>query len=154
MEAVFAGAMLSGVGWARMAHAVNAGIGVTSAFIAGLICVITLRGIANGFRLGLTLLSLAAVLFIQAAVGALSARGTNLLWTLAVIVRRLWALGVSGRAIVSIKHPACRSIAFKDAQRGAPCKQRAQEILCSMVQGLDPFNGEVLPLAQHYSMRT
>ena len=53
---------------------------VASAFIAGLICVITLRGIANGFKLGLTLLSLAAVVFIQAALGALSAKGTNLLW--------------------------------------------------------------------------
>ena len=80
MEAVFASAMLSGVGWARTAHAVNAAIVVASAFIAGLICVITLRGIANGFKLGLTLLSLAAVVFLQAAVGALSAKGTNLLW--------------------------------------------------------------------------
>ena len=75
MEAVFAGAMLSGVGWARTAHAV-----VASAFVAGLICVVTLRGVSNGFKLGLTLLSLAAVVFIPAAVGALSAKGTNLLW--------------------------------------------------------------------------
>jgi hypothetical protein len=80
MEAVFAGAMLSGVGWARAAHAVDAAIVVASAFIAGLICVITLRGIGNGFKLGLTLLSLAAVVLIQAALGALSAKGTNLLW--------------------------------------------------------------------------
>jgi hypothetical protein len=47
MEAVFAGAMLSGVGWARTAHAVNATIVIASAFIAGLICVATLRGIAT-----------------------------------------------------------------------------------------------------------
>ena len=80
LEAIFAGAMLSGVGWARTAHAVNASIVVASAFIAGLICVITLRGISNGFKLGLMLLSLAAVVLIQAAAGALSARGTNLLW--------------------------------------------------------------------------
>lgn len=80
MEAVFAGAMLSGVGWARMAHAVNAAIVTASAFVAGLICIITLRGVANGFKLGLRLLSLAAVVFIQAAVGALSAKGANLLW--------------------------------------------------------------------------
>ena len=80
MEAVFAGAMLSGVGWARTAHAVNATFAVASAFIAGLICVITLRGISNGFKLGLTLLSLAAAVLIQAAVGAYSAKGTNLLW--------------------------------------------------------------------------
>ena len=80
MEAVFAGAMLSGVGWARTAHAVNATFVVASAFIAGLICVITLRGISTGFKLGLTLLSLAAAVLIQAAVGAYSAKGTNLLW--------------------------------------------------------------------------
>jgi hypothetical protein len=79
-EAVFAGAMLSGVGWARSAHAVNAGVVVASAFIAGLICVLTLRAISSGFKLGLTLLSLAAAVFIQAALGALSAKGTNLLW--------------------------------------------------------------------------
>ncbi len=80
MEAVFAGAMLSGVGWARTAHAVNASIVAASAFIAGLICVISLRGISGGFKLGSMLLSLAAVVFIQAALGALSAKGTNLLW--------------------------------------------------------------------------
>src|SRR5690242_21307337 len=59
MEAVFAGAMLSGVGWARTAHAIDAVVVTASAFIAGLTCVITLRGIANGFKIGLMLLSLA-----------------------------------------------------------------------------------------------
>jgi hypothetical protein len=80
MEAVFAGAMLSGVGWARTAHTVNAAIVVASALVAGLTCVVTLRGVSNGIKPGVTLLSLAAVIFIQAAVGALSAKGTNLLW--------------------------------------------------------------------------
>jgi hypothetical protein len=80
MEAVLAGAMLSGVSGARAAHAVTAAIVIVSSLTAGLICVITLRRISHGLKLGLTLLSLAAVLFLQAALGALSAKGTNLLW--------------------------------------------------------------------------
>jgi hypothetical protein len=79
-EAVFAGAMLSGVGWARTAHSVNAAILIASTFTAGLISVVTLRRIAHGVTLGLTLLSLAAVVFLQAAIGTLAAKGANLLW--------------------------------------------------------------------------
>ena len=79
-EAVFAGAMLSGVGWARMAHAVTAGMLVAGTFTAGLVALATLRRIPNGLGLSLTLLSLAGVMFLQAAVGALSAKGANLLW--------------------------------------------------------------------------
>lgn len=80
IEAVFAGAMLSGVEWARTAHRVNAAILVGSTLIAGLVAVVTLRRIAHGLKLGLTLLSLAAAIFLQAVVGALSAKGANLLW--------------------------------------------------------------------------
>jgi heme A synthase len=80
LEAVLAGAMLSGVDWARTAHRVNAAILIASTLAAGLVAVITLRRVAHGPRLGLTLLSLAAVVFLQAALGALSAKGANLLW--------------------------------------------------------------------------
>jgi hypothetical protein len=80
MEAIFAGAMMSGVGWARAAHSVNAAVLIASAFTAGLVCVVTLRGIPDGLKLGLALLSLAAVVLLQAAIGALTAKGTNLLW--------------------------------------------------------------------------
>jgi hypothetical protein len=80
MEAVFAGAMLSGVAWARAAHAADAAIVVASSLVAGLICVISLRRVSGGTRLGATLLALAAVVFIQAAVGALAEKGANLLW--------------------------------------------------------------------------
>jgi hypothetical protein len=79
-EAVFAGAMLSGVGWARTAHGVNAAAVIAASLAAGLVSVVTLRRIPHGLRLGLTLLSLAAAAVLQAAIGVLSARGANLLW--------------------------------------------------------------------------
>src|SRR5438874_59408 len=80
LEAVFAGAMLSGVGWARRAHAATAGLLIASAAVAGLVGLVTLRRIPHGPRLGLTLLSMAAVVFLQAAAGAMSAKGANLMW--------------------------------------------------------------------------
>jgi hypothetical protein len=80
MEALFAGAMLSGVSWARAAHAVTAAIVIVGSLAAGLVCVITLRRISHGLKLGRTLLALTAALILQAAVGALSAKGANLLW--------------------------------------------------------------------------
>jgi hypothetical protein len=80
IEAVFAGAMLSGLGWARPAHAITAGGLVVATATAGLMAVITLRRVPHGRKLGLTLSSLAVVLILQAAVGALSAKGANLLW--------------------------------------------------------------------------
>jgi len=70
MEAVFAGAMMSVIGWARTAHSVNAPVLIASAFTAGLVCVVTLRRISDGLKLGLALLSLAAVVLLQAAVGS------------------------------------------------------------------------------------
>jgi hypothetical protein len=79
-EAVFAGAMLSGAGWARTAHSVTAVVLIASTATAGLVAVITLRRIPHGAKLGLTLLSLAAVVFLQIAVGKLSAGGANLMW--------------------------------------------------------------------------
>jgi len=79
-EAIFAGAMFSGIGWARTAHSVSAGVLLASAFIAGLVAVLTLRRVPHGKKLGLMLLSLAGMVVVQAALGALSAKGTNLLW--------------------------------------------------------------------------
>ena len=79
-QAVFAGAMMSGVGWARKAHSLTAMVLIASALAAGVVSMITLRRIPNGPKLGLILLSLAAVAFAQAAVGALAAKGANLAW--------------------------------------------------------------------------
>jgi hypothetical protein len=80
IEAVFAGAMLSGVTWARAAHSATAAALILATFTIGIIAVITRRRIPHGLRLGLTLLALAGAIFVQAIVGALSARGANLLW--------------------------------------------------------------------------
>jgi hypothetical protein len=80
IEAAFAGAMLSGIGWAHTAHSLNAKVLIASTLAAGLVCIITLRRIPQGLKLALTLLSLTAVVFLQAAAGALSAKGANLLW--------------------------------------------------------------------------
>jgi hypothetical protein len=80
IEAAFAGAMLSDVDWARAAHEVNAIILIASTTAAGLAAVVTLRHIPHGLKFGLTLLSLAAVLLLQAALGKTSAHGANLLW--------------------------------------------------------------------------
>lgn len=79
-EAVFAGAMLSGVDWARRAHSVNAMILIASALTAGVVALATLRHTRYGVKLGLTLLALTVGVLLQAALGALSAKGTNLLW--------------------------------------------------------------------------
>jgi heme A synthase len=79
LEAAFAGAMLSGQGWARAAHGATAGLLVAAAAVAGLAALATRRGRSLG--LGWTLLALAAGLIVQAALGALTAhRGANLLW--------------------------------------------------------------------------
>ncbi|MBI3678684.1 MAG: hypothetical protein HY243_18895 [Proteobacteria bacterium] len=79
-QAVFAGLMLSGVDWARSAHSLNAALLIAFTFTAGLVCVITLRRIQQGWKLGLTLLSLAVVVLLQTAVGKMSANGANLMW--------------------------------------------------------------------------
>lgn len=79
-QAVFAGLMLSGVEWAYMAHKANATIVIAATLVAGLVSVAVLRRIAHGQRLGFVLLSLAAVAFLQAAIGKFSAEGANLMW--------------------------------------------------------------------------
>jgi hypothetical protein len=80
IESVFAGAMFSGLSWARTAHSVNAGVLLVSALVAGLVAVLTFRRVPHGLKLGLMLLSLAGMVVVQAALGALSAKGTHLLW--------------------------------------------------------------------------
>jgi hypothetical protein len=79
-ESVFAGAMLSGVAWGRAAHSLNAVVLTAATLLAGAVSVITLRRIPHGTKLGLTLLALAVVVILQAALGRFSAHGGNLLW--------------------------------------------------------------------------
>ncbi len=79
IEAVFAGAMLSGADWAHAAHAATAVVLIVSTTTAGLVSLVTLRRTPRGLSLSLTLLSLAAVVFVQAALGRSTAHGANLL---------------------------------------------------------------------------
>jgi hypothetical protein len=79
-EAGFAGAMLSGINWALAAHQANAGVLMAASIAASLAAIITLRRVPQGRRLALSLSVLAVLLIVQAGVGALSAKGVNLLW--------------------------------------------------------------------------
>jgi hypothetical protein len=80
IEAVFAGAMLSGAGWARAAHAATALVLFASTITGGLVSLVTLRRVPHGRTLGLTLLSLGAVVLVEAVLGIASVHGANLLW--------------------------------------------------------------------------
>lgn len=80
IEAVFAGAMLSGTGWAHTAHTVNAVILIASTITAGLVSLVTLRHIPHGRKFGLILVSLAVAVFLQTSIGKLSANGASLMW--------------------------------------------------------------------------
>jgi hypothetical protein len=79
-QAVFAGLMLSGVAWAREAHALGAVALIASTLAAGIAAVVSLRRVAHGLRFGFALLLLAAVLSLQTAVGKSMAGGANLMW--------------------------------------------------------------------------
>lgn len=80
-QSVFAGLLLSGEGWGRTAHGINALALVAVALVASVVAAITLRGVSGGGgRLAVLLFGLAVVLAIQTIVGRISAEGTNLLW--------------------------------------------------------------------------
>ena len=79
-QAVFAGAMLSGIGWAGKAHALGAVLLIAAAVAASLVSHVTLRRIPHGPSFALSLSLLAAAVFLQTAIGKLSAHGANLMW--------------------------------------------------------------------------
>ncbi|HEX2591224.1 MAG TPA: hypothetical protein VHL34_06995 [Rhizomicrobium sp.] len=80
LEAVFAGAMLSGIDGARAAHALTAAVLVAATLLASVLAILTLYRMPDGRRLGLMLMLLAAMVFAQAVIGALTAKSVNLLW--------------------------------------------------------------------------
>jgi hypothetical protein len=80
VEAIFAGAMLSGVAWGRRAHAILAACLIVATLAAGVFSTITLRRLRRGLTLGLALLALGTISMVQGAVGAMSAKGVNLTW--------------------------------------------------------------------------
>lgn len=99
LEAVFAGAMLSGFEWARRAHMGGAALTIGATLIASLAAFATLRRVKHGARLGVYLMLLAAVAVAQATVGVASAKGGNLLWLhvpLGVALVGLTAQSVAG----------------------------------------------------------
>lgn len=79
-ETIFAGALLSGLAWARAAHAATALLLFVSATGGGLGALVALRGVPQGARLGFTLVFLGLLLVLQAFVGKAIAQGANLLW--------------------------------------------------------------------------
>jgi len=79
-QAVFAGLMLSGVEWARSAHAAGAVALIACTLAAGLAAIVTLRRVAHGMRFGFALLLLAVALSLQTAIGKSLVGGANLMW--------------------------------------------------------------------------
>jgi hypothetical protein len=79
-QSFFAGVFLSGESWGREAHRYTAFglVGVT--LLAGLVAVVTLRGVAAGPRFALGLFGFGVALTIQMVLGLLSADGERLLW--------------------------------------------------------------------------
>lgn len=97
IQAVFAGAMLSGIDWARAAHSANAIVLIASTVAAGLIAAVSLRRVPQGLNLALTLLALAVVVFVQTGIGKAAAGGANLMW--AHVPLGVALLGFAGRAV-------------------------------------------------------
>jgi hypothetical protein len=101
IEAVFAGAMLSGAPWARAAHRLTAMVLTGSTLLAAVAALIALRRRPGGLPLGLTLLGMAATLFAQAALGAMTAKGANLLWLHVPLGVAL--VGLAGQALAGAR---------------------------------------------------
>jgi hypothetical protein len=80
LEPVFAGAMLSGIEGARIAHATGSAVLVASTLIAGALALVTLFRIPGGGKLARILVVLAASVFTQAVVGVMASKGAPLLW--------------------------------------------------------------------------
>jgi len=80
LQAVFAGAMLSGVEWARPAHRMTAAVIIAWTLLAAVVSTIMLGRIAGGPKLSLALFGLAAAEFLQMAAGSAVAKGANLMW--------------------------------------------------------------------------
>lgn len=96
-QAVFAGLMLSAIEWGYAAHEMNALALIAVALLAGLVSIVTLRHISHGPKLALTLFALAALIFVQTAVGKSSAEGANLMWL--HIPLGVALVGVAARAV-------------------------------------------------------
>jgi hypothetical protein len=79
-QAIFAGEMLSGEAWARAAHMATAVAVLAGSGLATLTAFLALQRAPNGMRMGFILLALTAGVFVQFALGRMTAKGANLLW--------------------------------------------------------------------------
>ena len=80
-QSIFAGALLSGQGWGRIAHGITALVLVAVTLGAGIVAALAVRGMGrDASGLAGMLLVLAVLLFAQTVIGRLSAEGESLLW--------------------------------------------------------------------------
>jgi len=101
MQAVFAGAMLSGFDWARAAHAANALVVVVASAAASLAATVTLRRSQNGRRLAFVLFGLTVVVLVQFVLGRMAAKGANLMW--AHVPLGVMLAGFAGQAVAGAR---------------------------------------------------
>jgi heme A synthase len=80
LQAVTAGRILSGDGWARDVHRVAAGLLFIVAVVGGLVALVRLRDRAGGRRFGLLLAVMGVGLFVQHGLGTAAADGEDTLW--------------------------------------------------------------------------
>lgn len=97
LEAIFAGAALSGFAWALPAHRTLAALLIAGSFGAAVFAFVSLRRAPDGRRFAVALAALTAGLFLQAFLGAMTAKGANLLWLHVPLGVAL--VGLAGRAV-------------------------------------------------------
>lgn len=101
-QACFAGAMISGAGWALRAHSLTSTALIVATIVASLVSLATFRRSPHGLKFGLGLLALAMLMLAQAAVGILSAKGSNLLWIHVPLGVALFGMAVW--AVTNVRH--------------------------------------------------
>jgi hypothetical protein len=79
-QAITAGLLLRGDGWAQTFHRSAAGVLVVGTFLAGIVALATLRDEARGRRMGIMLVVLAVGLVVQYALGTAAVDGKDVLW--------------------------------------------------------------------------
>ena len=79
-QAITAGLLLRGDGWAQTFHRSAAGALVAATFVAGVVALVTLRAEARGRRMGTMLVVIAVGLVVEYALGAASVEGKDVLW--------------------------------------------------------------------------
>jgi hypothetical protein len=79
-QAITAGLLLRGDGWAQTVHRTAAGVLVAATLLAGIVALVTLRGEPRGRRMGIMLVVLAVALVVEYALGAAAVDGEDVLW--------------------------------------------------------------------------